>query len=88
MINTSLCYIENGNNEWLMLHRIKKENDINKDKWIGIGGKIEDKERPEECVLLRGDLSDPYRLPLSRHRHLCQQRGGDRIYASFYRNRI
>ena len=34
-----------------MLHRIKKENDENKDKWIGIGGKFEDKESPEDCVL-------------------------------------
>jgi len=34
-----------------MLHRIKKENDVNKDKWIGIGGKFEDKESPEDCVL-------------------------------------
>ena len=34
-----------------MLHRIKKENDLNKDKWIGIGGKFEDKESPEDCLL-------------------------------------
>ena len=49
-INTTLCYIEQ-NGCYLMLHRIKKENDINKDKWIGIGGKFEDKESPEDCVL-------------------------------------
>lgn len=49
-INTTLCYIEQ-NDCYLMLHRIKKENDINKDKWIGIGGKFEDKESPEDCVL-------------------------------------
>lgn len=34
-----------------MLHRIKKENDLNRDKWIGIGGKFEDRESPEDCVL-------------------------------------
>jgi 8-oxo-dGTP diphosphatase len=34
-----------------MLHRIKKENDLNHDKWIGIGGKFEDKESPEDCLL-------------------------------------
>lgn len=34
-----------------MLHRVKKENDLNKDKWIGIGGKFEDKESPEDCLL-------------------------------------
>jgi len=49
MINTSLCYIENDG-KYLMLHRIKKENDLNHDKWIGIGGKFEDKESPEDCV--------------------------------------
>ena len=50
MINTTLCYIEKDN-KYLMLHRIKKENDLNKDKWIGIGGKFEDKESPEDCLL-------------------------------------
>ena len=34
-----------------MLHRVKKKNDINHDKWIGVGGKFEDKESPEECML-------------------------------------
>lgn len=50
MKNSSLCYIEKDG-KYLMLHRIKKENDINRDKWIGIGGKFEDKESPEDCVL-------------------------------------
>ena len=50
MINTTLCYIEKGNS-WLMLHRVKKKNDINRDKWIGIGGKFEENETPEECLL-------------------------------------
>ena len=49
-INTTLCYIEQDGC-YLMLHRVKKENDINKDKWIGIGGKFEDRESPEDCVL-------------------------------------
>lgn len=47
---TTLCYIEKDDC-YLMLHRIKKENDINKDKWIGIGGHFEDRESPEECLL-------------------------------------
>lgn len=47
---TTLCYIEKDN-RYLMLHRIKKENDINKDKWIGIGGHFEKGESPEECLL-------------------------------------
>ncbi len=48
MINTSLCYIENEG-KYLMLHRVKKKNDLNRDKWIGIGGKFEKGESPEEC---------------------------------------
>lgn len=47
---TTLCYIEKGDS-YLMLHRIKKENDANKDKWIGVGGHIEEGESPEECLL-------------------------------------
>ena len=50
MKNVTLCYIEE-NGKYLMLHRTKKQNDINKDKWIGVGGKFEDKESPEECVI-------------------------------------
>lgn len=50
MILTTLCYIENEDS-YLMLHRVKKEKDINKDKWIGVGGKFEPDESPEECLL-------------------------------------
>lgn len=50
MQNTTLCYIEK-NEKYLMLHRIKKQNDLNYDKWIGIGGKFEIGESPEDCVL-------------------------------------
>lgn len=50
MKNTSLCYIENDGC-YLMMHRIKKENDENHDKWVGIGGKFENGETPEQCVL-------------------------------------
>lgn len=50
MINTTLCYITRGD-DVLMLHRVKKKNDINKDKWIGIGGKFEGEESPDECLL-------------------------------------
>lgn len=49
VINTTLCYIEQ-NGCYLMLHRVKKVNDVNHDKWIGVGGKFEDGESPEECV--------------------------------------
>lgn len=47
---TTLCYIEREN-QYLMMHRIKKEQDINKDKWIGVGGHFEENESPEECLL-------------------------------------
>lgn len=50
MRNTTLCYIEH-NGSYLMLHRTKKENDQSHDKWLGIGGKFEDRESPEECIL-------------------------------------
>jgi 8-oxo-dGTP diphosphatase len=47
---TTLCYIEKDD-KYLMLHRVKKENDINKDKWIGVGGHFEPDESPQECLL-------------------------------------
>ncbi len=50
MFNTTLCYITRDD-AVLMLHRVKKKNDINKDKWIGIGGKFEGNETPDECLL-------------------------------------
>ncbi len=50
MKNTTLCYIEKDG-KYLMLHRIKKENDANRDKWIGIGGKFLEGESPEDCLL-------------------------------------
>lgn len=49
MVLTTLCYIENEDS-YLMLHRIKKSHDVNKDKWIGVGGKFEADESPEECL--------------------------------------
>ena len=49
-MNTTLCYIEKDN-QYLMLHRTKKSNDMNKEKWIGIGGKFEKGETAIECVI-------------------------------------
>ena len=49
MKNTTLCYIEQDA-QYLMLHRVKKKNDENKDKWIGIGGKFEEGESPLDSV--------------------------------------
>ncbi|MBQ7600486.1 MAG: 8-oxo-dGTP diphosphatase [Clostridia bacterium] len=49
MRNSTLCYIE-SDGKYLMLHRVKKENDVNRDKWIGIGGGFEENESPEDCI--------------------------------------
>lgn len=50
MRNSTICYIKKAN-KTLMLHRIKKENDIHQGKWIGLGGKMEEGETPEECIV-------------------------------------
>ena len=50
MRNTTLCHLEKDGC-YLMLHRIKKEHDENRDKWVGIGGKFEEGESPEDCAL-------------------------------------
>ncbi len=50
MLNSTLCYITQGS-KVLMLHRVKKKKDINKDKWIGVGGKFLPGETPDECLL-------------------------------------
>lgn len=50
MLQTTLCYLSLGG-KTLMLHRVKKKNDVNHDKWIGVGGKFEHGESPEECML-------------------------------------
>ena len=51
MKDTTLCYIENGKNQTLLLHRTKKKNDLNENKWIGVGGKFERNETAEECLI-------------------------------------
>lgn len=64
MWNTTLCYIEREG-QYLMLHRVKKKNDINQDKWVGVGGKFEDKESPEECLLR--EVKEETGLTLTRY---------------------
>ena len=49
MFNTTLCYIKKDG-AYLMIHRVKKKNDMNKDKWIGVGGKLEEGESPFDCA--------------------------------------
>lgn len=69
MINTTLCYIERGD-EYLLLHRVKKENDINRDKWIGVGGKLEKDESPEEGAVREVLEETGLRLTSWRYRGL------------------
>ena len=61
MILSTLCYIEKDN-QYLMLHRAKKKNDMNKDKWLGIGGKFEEGESPEECMIRETEEETGLRL--------------------------
>ena len=69
MINSTLCYLERGD-QYLMLHRVKKANDMNHDKWIGVGGKIEEGESPEDCVLRETFEETGLRLTQYRYRGL------------------
>lgn len=62
---TTLCYIEKDDS-YLMLHRVKKENDENHDKWIGVGGKFEAGESPEECLLR--EVKEETGLTLTKYR--------------------
>lgn len=67
--NSTLCYIEKEN-KYLMLHRIVKKNDVNKDKWIGVGGHFEYGESPEECVLREVKEETGYTLTSYQYRGL------------------
>ena len=67
--NSTLCYIEKEN-KYLMLHRIVKKNDVNKDKWIGVGGHFEYGENPEECVLREVKEETGYTLTSYQYRGL------------------
>ena len=69
MIYSTLCYLERGD-EYLMLHRVKKKDDMNHDKWIGVGGKFEDKESPEDCILRETFEETGLRLTDYRYRGL------------------
>ena len=65
MRNTTLCYLEQDG-KWLMLHRVTKKNDMNHDKWIGVGGKFEPFESPEDCLLR--EVREETGLQLTRFR--------------------
>ena len=66
MKQTTLCYLERGD-EYLMLHRTKKKNDENHDKWIGVGGKFEAGESPEDCM--RREILEETGLTVANYRY-------------------
>ena len=66
---STLCYIERDG-KYLMLHRTVKENDVNQDKWIGVGGHFEADESPEECLLREVKEETGYTLTSYRFRGL------------------
>lgn len=68
MILSTLCYIEKDG-KYLMLHRTKKKNDINKDKWLGVGGKFEEGESPEECIIR--EVKEETGLTLNSYKLRC-----------------
>lgn len=65
MKNTTVCYLERGT-QYLLLHRTKKENDENAGKWIGVGGKCEENESPEDCMLR--EVREETGLSVTQHR--------------------
>ena len=67
--NSTLCYIEKDN-KYLMLHRVVKKDDVNKDKWIGVGGHFEFGESPEDCVLREAKEETGYTLTSYQYRGL------------------
>ena len=65
MLQTTLCYLEKDGC-YLMLHRVKKKKDVNHDKWVGVGGKFERFESPEECLVR--EVREETGLTLTRYR--------------------
>ena len=65
IFSTTLCYLERDN-AYLMLHRVKKQDDYNHDKWVGVGGKFERFESPEECLVR--EVREETGLTLTRYR--------------------
>lgn len=82
---STLCYIEKDE-QYLMLHRTVKENDINKDKWIGVGGHFEKGESPEECLLREVKEETGYTLTDWRYRGIVTFLYGEDVteYMSLY----
>ena len=75
---STLCYMEKDG-KYLMLHRTVKKNDVNKDKWIGVGGHFEADESPEECLLREVREETGYRLTSWRFRGIVTFVSGDGV---------
>lgn len=75
---STLCYIERED-QYLMLHRVVKKNDVNKDKWIGVGGHFEQDESPEECLLREVREETGYTLTSYRFRGIVTFVSGDGV---------
>ena len=83
---STLCYIEKDG-KYLMLHRTVKKNDVNKDKWIGVGGHFEADESPEECLLREVKEETGYTLTSWKYRAIVTFVSGDgcdRVYVLIY----
>ena len=74
----TLCYIQKDNC-YLMLHRVVKKNDVNKDKWIGVGGHFEEDESPEDCLLREVREETGYTLTDYRFRGIVTFVSGDGV---------
>ena len=74
----TLCYLERDN-KYLMLHRVVKKNDVNKDKWIGVGGHFEQDESPDECLLREVKEETGYTLTSYRFRGIVTFVSGDGV---------
>ncbi len=75
---STLCYLEQDG-RYLMLHRVVKKNDVNKDKWIGVGGHFEKDESPEECLLREVREETGYTLTSYRFRGIVTFVSGDGV---------
>ena len=82
---STLCYIEKDG-KYLMLHRTVKKNDVNKDKWIGVGGHFEADESPEECLLREVKEETGYTLTSWKYRAIVTLVSGDgvTVYMSLF----
>ena len=80
---TTLCYLEKDDS-YLMLHRVKKKNDINQDKWIGVGGHAEAYESPEDCLLRETFEETGLTLTDYRFRNVCVKGCGNAVHVPVY----